>query len=70
VDAVWPRQRLVVEVDGRTFHASRDAFERDRARDAELQAHGYRVIRVTWRQLSARPEVLTARLGAALLAPG
>jgi very-short-patch-repair endonuclease len=70
VDAVWPRQRLVVEVDGFTFHASRDAFERDRARDAELQAHGYRVIRVTWRQLSARPEVLTARLGAALLAPG
>ena len=70
VDALWPEQRLVVEVDGFAFHASREAFERDRARDAELQAHGYRVIRVTWRQLSARPEVLTARLGAALLAPG
>jgi very-short-patch-repair endonuclease len=70
VDALWPRQRLVVEVDGFAFHGGRDAFEHDRARDAELHAHGYRVIRVTWRQLTGRPEILTARLGAALLASG
>jgi very-short-patch-repair endonuclease len=59
-----------VEVDGFAFHGGRDAFERDRTRDAQLQAHGYRDMRVTWRQLTTRPEAVVARLGAALLAPG
>ena len=43
VDAVWAGERLVVEVDGFAFHGSRDAFERDRRRDAELVAAGWRV---------------------------
>lgn len=68
VDALWPNERLVVEVDGFTFHSTRAAFERDRARDADLQAHGYRVMRVTWRQLTVRPEALAARIGGALAA--
>jgi very-short-patch-repair endonuclease len=66
VDFVWRRQRLVVEVDGFAYHASREAFERDRLRDAELRANGYRVIRVTWRQIEDRPEAVIARLAQAL----
>ena len=68
VDIHWPAQRLVVEVDGYAYHASRAAFERDRARDGDLQARGLRVVRVTWRQLDAQPEAVAARLGAALAA--
>jgi very-short-patch-repair endonuclease len=41
-------------------------FERDRLRDADLQAAGYRVIRITWRQLQSRPEAVIARLAQAL----
>jgi very-short-patch-repair endonuclease len=66
VDAVWHPERLVVEVDGYAYHASRAAFERDRRRDADLQAAGYRVIRVTWRQLAEEPHALVARLAQAL----
>lgn len=62
VDAVWHDQRLVVEVDGFAFHGSRSAFERDRRRDAVLQSHGWRVVRVTWRQLCDEPEALVALL--------
>ena len=69
VDALWPEQRLVVEVDGYAFHSSRPAFERDRAKDAHLTAMGYRVIRVTWRQLVYKPEEVIARLAAALATP-
>jgi len=66
VDAFWPAQRLVVEVDGYAFHSGRAAFERDRLRDADLQSTGLQVMRVTWRQLVRQPEVVVARLGAAL----
>ena len=66
VDSLWPDRRLVVEVDGFRFHSSRRDFERDRARDADLAALGYTVIRVTWRQLVRRPEAAAARLAGAL----
>jgi very-short-patch-repair endonuclease len=69
VDAVWDVQRLVVKVDGYAFHGGRAAFERDRARDAALQALRYRVMRVTWRQLTATPHAVVAHLAAALAAP-
>jgi very-short-patch-repair endonuclease len=62
VDMLWEPQRLIVEVDGYAYHSSRSAFERDRLRDADLQAAGYRVVRVTWRQLVTEPEALVRRL--------
>jgi very-short-patch-repair endonuclease len=66
VDALWAAQRLVVEVDGYAAHTTRRAFEADRLRDAELQAGGHRVLRVTWRQLTDRPHAVAARLAVAL----
>lgn len=66
VDALWRAPRLIVEVDGFAFHGSRAAFERDRRRDADLAAQGWRVIRVTWRQLVEQPHAVIARLAQAL----
>jgi very-short-patch-repair endonuclease len=66
VDFEWRAQRLIVEVDGHQFHSTRSAFERDRRRDAGLTAAGYRVARVTWRQLESEPLAVVARLPAAL----
>ncbi len=66
VDAVWIAQRLIVEVDGFRFHGHRAAFERDRKRDAALLALGYRVIRVTWRQITEEPLAVVATLAQAL----
>ncbi len=66
VDLLWPRERLVVEVDGYAFHAGRQAFERDRARDAALQVAGHRVLRVTWRQIVREPHRVVATLAAGL----
>src|SRR3712207_7206929 len=55
-------QRLVVEMDGWRFHSSRAAFERNRRKDQDLIAAGYRVLRITWRQLVYEPERVLARL--------
>jgi very-short-patch-repair endonuclease len=62
VDCAWPEQRLIVELDGREFHDTADGFERDRARDRRLGAAGWRVVRVTWRQLTECSEELDADL--------
>lgn len=59
VDALWPDQRLVVELDSRAYHLSRAAFERDRIRDATLQLAGYRVLRVTHARLEREPNAIT-----------
>ena len=71
VDALWPHQRLIVELDGYTTHARRQAFEQDRRRDRALVAAGYTVIRITWRQLRDGPAQVARDLRAALarLAP-
>ena len=69
VDALWPKQRLVVELASRAFHQTTEAFERDRERDAFLQLKGYRVIRITWRMLTKNPEATRRRLQALLTAP-
>ena len=66
VDAVWLDLKLVVEVDGYDFHRDRRAFETDRARDATLVAHGYRVIRFTAAQLRDKPMLVISQLAAAL----
>ncbi|MGI8595323.1 MAG: endonuclease domain-containing protein [Solirubrobacteraceae bacterium] len=68
VDALWREHHLVVEIDGFAYHSTRAAFERDRARDAELQARGLRVMRVTWRQLVGESEAVVARAARALAA--
>ena len=68
VDFFWPREQLVVEIDGVPFHTSSRSFERDRRRDADLAARGIRVVRLTWQQLTRGPEAVLVRLGGALLA--
>lgn len=62
IDAFWPDHRLIVEMDSWEFHGHRAAFERDRERDAARLAAGYRVIRLTHRQLESEPARIAAQL--------
>jgi very-short-patch-repair endonuclease len=66
IDFLWPAERVVVETDGWTFHGDRSAFERDRRKDADLQAQGYAVTRVTWRAVTRDEMGVVARLAAVL----
>ena len=54
VDFLWSEYRLIVELDGYRAHAGRAVFEADRARDVELKALGYDVLRFTWQQVTVR----------------
>jgi very-short-patch-repair endonuclease len=66
VDFAWPVAGVVVEIDGWSTHGHRFAFERDRARDADLAARGHVVLRFTWRQLRDNPLLVATRVAQAL----
>jgi hypothetical protein len=70
VDCLWAQERLVAELDGFAVHGTRDAFEADRARDRALQVAGYRVVRVTWRQLTEDAPLLAGQLRSLLRRDG
>jgi hypothetical protein len=66
VDAVWPDRELVVELDGFEYHRTAAAFERDRARDADLQIAGFRVLRFTYRRVMDEPQAVVTTIATML----
>ncbi len=62
VDAYWPGQRVVVEIDGTRGHRTPAQVQRDHQRDLELRLAGYIVLRYTRRQLIDTPEAVAADL--------
>jgi predicted transcriptional regulator of viral defense system/very-short-patch-repair endonuclease len=66
VDAHWPKQQLIVELDSRGYHSSPRAFERDHSRDLKLKLAGYEVLRLTRRQLNEDPAFIASTVRTAL----
>ena len=64
-DFRWPTQRLVIEADGAEWHDNPIAREDDAQRQAILEAHGERVLRVTWQQAITRRAETLERIRAA-----
>jgi very-short-patch-repair endonuclease len=69
VDAFWPRERVIVELDGYAFHHHRAAFERDRRKDVARQVAGYRAIRITDRRLEREPDAVESEIRSLLSSP-
>ncbi len=66
VDALWPTERLAVELDGYAHHSHRRAFERDREKANALVDLGYRVLRFTHRHVVHEPDATARRVKRAL----
>jgi very-short-patch-repair endonuclease len=62
VDAYWPDRKLAVELDSWEFHGTRQAFEVDRERDADLHAHGITTLRFTYTQVMTRRRWVAQRV--------
>ena len=54
VDFLDPVSRVVLELDGSQHLADREAYRRDRRKDALLQEHGYVVLRFLAEDLGPR----------------
>ena len=55
VDGSYPPARLLLEVDGRRWHARVADFERDRRRDIEAGLLGWKLVRFVWGDLVREP---------------
>ncbi len=53
-DSYFEAERLIVELDSWEFHRDREAFERDRDRDADMLMAQIATVRVTWDRLTKR----------------
>ncbi len=62
VDFFIPSWNLVLEADGRSWHARTGDFESDRQRDNELAGLGIQVLRFTYRVLNSDPEGCVATI--------
>ena len=67
VDFLWRAQKVVLEMDSWTYHATRSHYERDARKDADLALAGFTVVRATRKQLKQEPFKLVARLAVHLL---
>jgi hypothetical protein len=65
VDFAIPTWRLLIECDGRKWHAKSASFEKDRERDNAATLNGWRVLRFTYRMVEGDPEGCKAAILAA-----
>ena len=61
-DFRWPQHDLVVEADSTQWHDTPQARAEDAERQALLEAHGQRVIRITWQQATAHAAQTVRRI--------
>lgn len=66
VDFVYRRLGLVIEVDSDRHHTSKLDREADARRDEALRVAGFRVLRITERELRDEPALVLARVRSAL----
>jgi very-short-patch-repair endonuclease len=66
LDFYWPRERLVVEVDGETFHRAPGAVRRDREKDLAVRAAGLEMLRFTGGHVLKRASMVLATLAGEL----
>jgi very-short-patch-repair endonuclease len=68
IDVFYPRERVIVEVDGHDYHSDRDSFERDRRRDVVMLEAGIVTVRITDERMKHEAEQEAQRLLAILAA--
>jgi len=68
VDAAFPKQKVVIEVDGFAFHTDEEVFQIDRQRQNTIALTGWQILRFTWLDLTEYPERVIAVIRSAISA--
>jgi hypothetical protein len=62
IDVLYPRERVIVELDSAEFHMDRDSFERDRKRDVIMLEANIVTVRITDERMNHDAEEEARRL--------
>jgi very-short-patch-repair endonuclease len=62
VDAYFPEQKVIVELDSRAYHLNPVSFETDRDRDADTLKSGIVTVRITEHRMTRTPRHEAERL--------
>jgi hypothetical protein len=62
VDALFPHEKVIVELDSWDFHWSKQSFEDDRDRDADTAAAGHITVRITGERMAKNERCEADRL--------
>ena len=68
LDFAWPDRMVALECDGFAWHGNRLQWKRDRRRVAQIEALGWRIIFVTWDDVTLHPDETLHRVALALRA--
>lgn len=68
IDVAFPALKLAIEIDGREFHNTPEAFESDRWRQNDVVLAGWRVLRFTANMVRDHPQIVRATIERALAA--
>jgi very-short-patch-repair endonuclease len=66
LDFAYPQHRVLIEVDGRRFHAARRRQKNDMRRDNVMNVRGWTVLRFSWEDVVTEPEYVLAMVRQAL----
>jgi hypothetical protein len=62
VDRAWPQLQLILEIDGRCWHARERAMANDRARDRQSAALAWQTLRILDEEIDGCPEAVVSEL--------
>ncbi len=65
-DFAYVERRLLIEVDGRSYHSDSQAFQRDRDKQNRTQALGWRTLRFTWNDVTVESDRTAATVSSVL----
>ncbi len=66
LDIAFPDHHLAIEIDGREFHDTPEAFESDRWRQNDIVLAGWRVLRFTASMVRDHPQIVLRQIERAL----
>lgn len=59
-DFAYPEHRLLIELDGRSYHSNQENFQADRSKGNRSLELGWRTLRFTWDDVKNRPDFTVA----------
>ncbi|MER5424086.1 DUF559 domain-containing protein [Streptosporangium roseum] len=70
IDFAIPDKKIGIELDGYTWHSSKEAFTKDRQRQRELEADGWRIIRFSGAEVNQDVDACVQQAAALIISFG